>query len=190
MPRGPGEPVDARLFSAADVPAEPFLEGAIFFQFACYGAGTPARSDFAHWGIPGLPAENAREDFLAALPLRLLAHPRGPVAFVGHLDVALLHGFDDPNAQEVVDRFHPRLQPFRRAVRELLAQQPVGYAMSDLNARYGRMSVQLVNAYDRRAAGTLPDTPQIRARIVDMFCIRNDAQNYIVLGDPAASVRF
>ena len=188
-PGRPGERVDARLYSAADVPAEPFLEGAIFFQFACYGAGTPARSDFAHWGIPGLPAENASEDFLAALPLRLLAHPRGPVAFVGHIDVALLHGFDDPNAPEVSDRSHPRLQPFRRAVQKLLNGQPVGYAMTDLNERFGRMSAQLVNAYDRRTAGTLPDTPQIQARIVDAFCIRNDAQNYIVLGDPAARAR-
>ena len=182
----PGERVDARLFSAADVPTEPFLEGAIFFQFACYGAGTPARSDFAHWGIPGLPAENASEDFLAALPLRLLAHPRGPVAFVGHIDVALLHGFDDPDAPEISDRSHPRLQPFRRAVQRLLKGQPVGYAMTDLNERFGRMSAALVNAYDRRKSGTLPDTPQIQARIVDAFCIRNDAQNYIVLGDPAA----
>jgi len=38
------------LFRAEDVPLdEPFLEGAAFFQFACFGYGTPAESDFAHW---------------------------------------------------------------------------------------------------------------------------------------------
>jgi hypothetical protein len=65
----------------ADVPADqPFLEGAVFFQFACFGHGTPAESDFAHW-LGGEPdSVTAREDFVAELPRRLLAHPRGPLS--------------------------------------------------------------------------------------------------------------
>ncbi|MGZ9190290.1 MAG: hypothetical protein ACXW39_09570, partial [Nitrospira sp.] len=35
------------LLMPVPIPAnEPFLEGAVFFQFACYGYGTPAQSDY------------------------------------------------------------------------------------------------------------------------------------------------
>jgi hypothetical protein len=179
-----------QLFAADDVPSprEPFLEGAVFFQFACYGYGTPTRSGFAHWGVD-VPPVNSSEDFVAALPKRLLAHPRGPVAFVGHVDVALLHGFDDPDAPEVLERWHPRLAPFRKAVATLLARQPVGYAMADLNERYGRTSAQLANTADRLKQGTLTLTAEVEARLANTFLIRNDAQNYLVFGDPGARLR-
>jgi hypothetical protein len=185
------ESLDDVLFTADDVPpsSEPFLEGAVFFQFACYGAGTPAMSDFAHWDLPEIPPVNASEDFVASLPKRLLAHPHGPVAFVGHVDVALLHGFDDPEAPEIIERWHSRLAPFRRAVERLLGRQPVGYAMADLNDRYSRTSAQLANTFDRLQKQTLKLTPEVHARLADAFLVRNDAQNYIVLGDPGASVR-
>ena len=36
------------LFTGEDVPKnEPFLEGAVFFQFACFGYGTPALSNMS-----------------------------------------------------------------------------------------------------------------------------------------------
>lgn len=87
------------LFTGDDVPDDPddpFLEGAVFFQFACFGYGTPAQSDFSHWDV-GYPETTAPEDFVAALPRSLLAHPRGPIAYIGHVDTAWLHGFDDPD---------------------------------------------------------------------------------------------
>ena len=50
------------------------------------------------------PTLNSERDFVAALPKRLLAHPRGPIAFVGHVDTAWFHGFDDPNNPLTVER--------------------------------------------------------------------------------------
>ena len=44
----------------------------------------------------GLDKVNAPADFIASLPQKLIAHPRGPIIYIGHVDVALLHGFDDP----------------------------------------------------------------------------------------------
>jgi hypothetical protein len=170
QPDGSGARFEDELVTATDVPAtdEPFLEGAIVFQFACYGYGTPARSGFAHWGVP-VPSVNADDDFVAALPKRLLAHPRGPVAYVGHVDIALLHGFDDPEAPEVLERWHPRLAPFRRAVQSLLERQPVGYALSDLNDRYARTSTQLANTSDRLRNGTLVMTPEVEVELASRF---------------------
>jgi hypothetical protein len=182
------EPLADRLFGAADVPLdEAFLEGAIVFQFACFGYGTPAESDFAHW-LEG-PELNAEADFVAALPKRLLAHPRGPIAYVGHVDTAWLHGFADPDDPYILAAWDPRIAPFARAVHLLLGAQPVGLAMADMNKRYDVSSAILANTYDRLKRGRIQTTPEFYRRLADAFITRNDAQNYLVFGDPAARVR-
>jgi hypothetical protein len=176
------------LWSAADVPVDrPFLEGSVFFQFACYGYGTPAESDYMHW--LGEPQLNAKQNFVAALPKRLLAHPRGPIIYIGHLDLAWLDGFDDPDAPHPVGPRHPRIEPFVFAVTELLRVQPAGLAMANMNARYNIENVRLTNIYDRLQRRRLEWTPEVRRRLGDAFILRSDAQNYLVFGDPAARLR-
>jgi len=177
------------LFSAEDVPMDrPFLEGAVFFQFACFGYGTPAESDFTHW-LTGLPEHYTHQDFVAALPKRLLAHPRGPVAFIGHLDTAFLHGFSDAESPYLLDRWHNRIEPFVSAVDGLLAVQPSGLVMQDMNARYAICNTLISSTYDREKRGKLTWNPQLEARFLDTWITRSDAQNYMVLGDPAAHLR-
>lgn len=114
------------LFNAKDVSHDgPYLEGAVFFQFACFGYGTPVESGFSHWH-PAIRKVNAKADFVAALPKKLLSHPRGPIAYVGHLDVALLHGFDDPdNPIPLEGPWHPRIAPFKKALDLLLGVNPM-----------------------------------------------------------------
>jgi hypothetical protein len=180
------------LFGAGDVPAdsEPFLEGAVFFQFACYGYGTPAMSEYAHWlDKPGKETPNADRDFVAAFPKRLLAHPKGPIAFIGHLDTAFLHGFADPNAPDTLDRWHNRVQPFVNAVRMLLDVQPSGLSLQSMNERYATLNAVLANTYDRVQRGKMEWTPASQARFLDSWITRGDAQNYMVFGDPAVRVR-
>ncbi|MGZ4861509.1 MAG: C25 family cysteine peptidase [Halobacteriota archaeon] len=177
------------LFSADDVPLhEPFLEGAVFFQFACFGYGTPTESDYSHW-IDGVPEKYTDSDFVAALPKRLLAHPRGPIAFVGHLDSAWLHGFADAEAPDILDRWHTRIEPFKEAVDQLLGAQPSGLAMSDMNKRYGVCNALITNTYDRERRGRLTWTPELEKRFLDNWIVRSDAQNYMIFGDPAARLR-
>lgn len=176
------------LFSAADVPATPFLEGSVFFQFACYGYGTPAVSDYTHW-LAGHPERYAAADFMAALPQRLLAHPHGPIAYIGHLDTAFMHGFTDQNEPHIPDRWHARIQPFLHAIAQLLGVQPSGLAMEDMGRRYALSSAQIASTYDRDRRGSLQWTDEVKARFVDAWIYRNDAQNYMVFGDPAARLR-
>jgi hypothetical protein len=177
------------MFSADDIPPdEPFLEGAVFFQFACFGYGTPAQSDFAHW-IGGVPQRYAPSDFVAALPKRLLAHPRGPLAFVGHLDTAFLHGFTDAADPHILDRWHSRMAPFVRAVDRLLGVEPCGLAMEDMNARYSVCNALITSVYDRQRRGSFEWTRDRRTRFVDNWILRGDSQNYLVFGDPAARLR-
>lgn len=184
-----GPLTSSSLFCADDVPLDrPFLEGAVFFQFACFGYGTPAQSDYAHW-IEGMPDRYADEDFVAALPKRLLAHPHGPIAFVGHLDTAFMHAFMDPSEPAVADRWHHRMEPFVAAVDRLLNVQPSGLAMEDMSKRYATHNTVLTNFYDRLQRDSSAMTPQRTGRFIDCWIERGDAQNYMVFGDPAARLR-
>ncbi|HEX2103971.1 MAG TPA: hypothetical protein VHF51_09995 [Solirubrobacteraceae bacterium] len=178
---------DLQTLTAEDVPHTPFLEGGVVFQFACFGYGTPARSDFAHW--TGEDGHNAEADFVAALPKRLLAHPRGPVAFVGHVDLAWLHGFADPTDPIMDEAWHPRVAPFVSAVENVLAPRTMGMAMVEMNKRFDIGNAQMASTFDRHQRGLLPDDPHVLDRLVDTFIWRTDAQNYLVFGDPAVHVR-
>jgi hypothetical protein len=176
------------LLLGEDVPTdEPFLEGSVFFQFACYGYGTPAQSDFAHWDL-GSPEMNTERDFVAALPKALVAHPRGPIGFIGHVDTAWLHGFDDPDQPFVKERWHPRLRPFITAMEYLLHLQPTGYALGDLGQRFDETNAVLTNLWDRARMGH-QFTERDERDLSEMFIFRSDARNYMVFGDPAARLR-
>ncbi len=179
------------LYRASDVPdKEPFLEGAAFFQFACYGYGTPATSDFAHWDPQLANAFNAQADFVAALPKKLLAHPRGPILFIGHLDVALLQGFEDAeNPGTAQDPWHARAEPFYRAVSDLLQVNPAGIAMGTLTQRSNDLNQRLTKTFDNLQRGKLKSNDELQEKLADLFLRRNDAQNYMIFGDPAARLR-
>lgn len=175
------------IFCADDVPADgAFLEGSVFFQFACYGYGTPAQSDYAHW-LDGAPAGNASADFVAALPRRLLAHPRGPIAYVGHLDTAFLHGFTDEKNPYLDKRWHSRMTPYVSAVQRLMGIEPAGLALEEMSQRYAVCNTILTGLYDsmRRNTWSAAQAP----RLLDQWIIRGDAQNFMVMGDPAAHLR-
>lgn len=178
------------LYTAADVPEdpdEPVAEGAVFFQFACFGYGTPKDSDFSHWRL-GVPPVRTDADFVSALPKALLAHPKGPIAYVGHVDLAWLQGFDEPNPS-IDEHWSPRLVPFRSAVRSLLDKQPVALAMSDLNVRFNHLNDRLTDVLDSQKRGTYAGSAGERAQLAEDFITRTDAQNYLVFGDPGAGVR-
>jgi hypothetical protein len=180
------------LLSADDIPmSQAFLEGAVLFQFACFGYGTPAQSEYAHWMEEtwGKPERNAERDFIAALPRRLLAHPRGPIAYIGHLDTAFLHGFADASQPHTVDRWHKRIAPFKRAVDSLLGVEPSGLAMEGINERYSVCNATLTRTQDQIQRGTMTWTEESKASFVDTWITRGDAQNYLIFGDPAASLR-
>jgi len=178
---------DDYLLTAADIPTDqPFLEGAVVFQFACYSYGTPAESDYEHW--LGQPELNTTSDFVAALPKTLLAHSQGPIAFVGHVDVAWLHIYEDPEFTGMYDVWNPRIEPFKKAVEALLGVQPPGQAMAPMSTRYDLYNAFLTNAYDRMQRGK-PMPEDFPKRLVNQFITRSDAQNYMVLGDPAACLR-
>jgi hypothetical protein len=178
---------EAWLFRGADVVAmDACAEGALWVQFACFGYGTPAQSDFAHWTTDAKEA-NAPADFVSDLPRRLLAHPRGPVAFIGHVDLAWLQGFADPAEKaELEERISPRLAPFKKLQEwAMVRRYPVGYAMSDIRTSFGALNDRVARTIDRahRPGQTLDEV-----KLADLFVRRNDLGNYLLHGDPGVRI--
>jgi hypothetical protein len=165
-------------FAADDVPAESNVHGMIAFCFACFGAGTPARDRFLH--KPGTPPPAiAPKPFFSPLPQRMLTHPNGgALAWIGHVERAWGYSIVTPNAGA-------QLLPFENAIGRILTGQPVGYAMKDLNERYAALSTSLSSMLEEKDFGGSVSNFELAAAWVE----RNDAEGYVVFGDPAIQLR-
>ena len=154
------------------------MHGLITFHFACYGAGTPSHDRFMHKrGQP--PSEIAAEPFLAALPKALLAHANGSaLACIGHVERAWGYSIVTPNAGV-------QLLPFQNALARLGSGEPVGHALKDFNERYAALSTSLSSILEQASFGAWVDDRELASASIQ----RNDAEGYLVLGDPAVALR-
>jgi hypothetical protein len=162
--------------TGGDVEADARLQGLVAFVFACYGAGTPRYDPFLRDPAGG-PVEVAEAPFVAALAQRLLAG--GALAVIGHIERAWGYSIQPQGVG-------PQLQPFRNLVGRVLAGEPVGHATIDFSQRYATYSTDLLNKIDPSQPGYRQPTD---AELAWDWIERNDAQNYIVLGDPAVRLR-
>jgi hypothetical protein len=165
--------------AAADLEPAAKLDGTVAVVFACYGAGTP-RYDAFLTNPAGGPVEIAAAPFVAALPQRLLSHPSGPaLAVVGHVERAWGYSLEAKGAGA-------QIQPFRNLLARLLKGEPVGCATVDFSQRFVTYSADLLSRLDPSSPGAkrAADPELVRAWVE-----RNDAQSYVVLGDPAARLR-
>ncbi|MCP4661803.1 MAG: hypothetical protein GY856_40895 [bacterium] len=168
-----GAPLRDHYFAAEDLGAEARLRGLIAFHFACFAAGTPHRDDFVH--ARGEPAEIAPHAFVARLPQRLLGHPGGgALAAVGHIERAWGLSFQWPKAG-------PQPAVFESAFERLMDGHPLGSAMEVFNLRYAELSCELSDELEALEFGKKVD----EVKISWLWTARNDARNYVVLGDPA-----
>ena len=178
------------LFSARDIQGDVALPYGIGFFFACYGAGTPSNSDFTLW-CPDYRDQLQQyvpdQDFLAALPLRLLSHSEPALAVVAHIDPAWMHSFVDTKT------WQPRLNPFVTGIQRILQGAPVGYAMREftsLCSRYNSLLLDLqIRFVQSRDEKTEPE-PILDDRLFGTWIRRTDAQHYMIVGDPAARLNF
>lgn len=177
---------------------KPFLPGGVWFYLACLGAGTPGASVYYPWlkdladsgafgGSPravleSLPREGARP-FLAAMPLAALANPQGPLAVIGHVDLAWTYGFS--GTKDLSESAKSRmLEPLKLLVRGDRA----GVALDKLMVSYRKANDDLTYSYQRQKEAEAqrradPTDPKQRAHL---WMLRNDLRGYVLLGDPAA----
>jgi hypothetical protein len=175
---GPGVFEEDYYFAAKDLPAESQVHGLITFHFACFSAGTPSHDRFMH--KPGKqPRQIAEEPFIAALPKALLIQPQGgALACVGHVERAWGFSFTTEQTGTVI-------QPFQNAIHHILAGKPVGFAMKDFNDRYAELSTVQSDLLEQIDFGKQVSDKEL----VTIWSRRNDAEGYMVVGDPAAALR-
>jgi hypothetical protein len=169
-------PTPEHYLTAAEVRSDARLHGLVAFVFACYGAGTPRYDNFLSqpgWG----PVEIAERSFVATLPQRLLAG--GALAVIGHIERAWGYSIGAPGVGA-------QLLPFRNLILRVLRGEPVGHATEDFSRRYANASVALLNKLNPAQPGAQRATDDDLAWA---WVERNDAQNYVVLGDPAVRLR-
>lgn len=164
-------------FSGDDLPADANLRGLIAFHFACYSGGTPDISSFVD-DKTGEPVPIAPKPFISHLAQKLLSHPQGALAVIGHVDRAWTTSFGWSDRGQV--------GIFENTVKRLLDGEPVGHAMEYFSHHHALMSVRYtLLTEDRDALG--PGNPGNLART---FRANNDARNFMVLGDPAVRVAY
>jgi hypothetical protein len=163
--------------AASDIGPTARVHGMIAFMFACFGAGTPAFDSYRTRRADPL-ATIADRPFTAPLPRRLLGHPAGgALAVIGHVDRAW--GFSiQPRG------FTPKIGRFRNCIEVLLRGLPAGLATTDFSQRYAMLSTNLLAHLD-----SAPANDQTDREIAWAWIERNDSQNYVLLGDPAARLR-
>jgi hypothetical protein len=195
---GRGQHLDTEALARA-----PFVPGGVWLMFACFGAGTPRHSAYHPWltrlqaagehdedlapVLASLPGEG-EPPFIAALPQAALANPDGPLAIIGHLDLAWSYGFCDLDKMSRGER-HRR---FHELVAQLVKGRRVGLALgaSLVRARTQVQTELTIAADDAARAGQEPADPQLgpRVRLGHRWMVLQDLAGYVALGDPAARI--
>jgi len=170
-------------FTADDIPADAKLNGAVGFLFACYSGACPSQNTY-YFNKDGSPINIAPGPFMSRLPQALLS--RGMLAVIGHIDMAFPYAFQDVGGT-------PQVQAVRTPLELLMGGKRTGLAADSLSVMWSARSSQLAlaqaqNPAPAAAAGASPPAPVSHA-IAQMTIARDDARNYIVLGDPATQLR-
>ena len=164
-------------FAASDVPDDARLQGMMHFFFACHGGGCTELDDFDR--LNKSPKKIADKPFLSRLPRKLLGHPNGgALAVLAHVERAWAYSFQG-------QRGGSQIQGFRDVIGRLLNGQRIGQATDMFNLRWAAIATELSDMQADLARGL---EVSLR-RLGNLWVSRDDARNFIVLGDPAVRLR-
>ena len=186
-----------------DVHTGPFLPGGLWIYFACFGAGTPRTSAYAPWlrmlrahGMAGLERieaalmATARGDgFTCGLAQAALANPDGPLALLGHVDLAWSFGYallrknDDGQTHRT-----NRAACYFQLLAKLIQGERAGAAYRQLQQDIDQVGRDLSTLYDRcKRRGVAPEgaSDPERFTLGNLWMLRQDLRGYVLLGDPA-----
>lgn len=171
-----GNPIDeSNHFAGSDLSSNAKVHGMMAFLFACFGGGCPDKDTY--YFENGAPIPLTPEPLIGALPKALLS--RGALAVIAHVDRAFSYGFEDAMGT-------PQSQLLRSPLEDLMKGKPVGLASDYLNLQWSSYASILGMAL----GGLLPQNPTPPSSLLaNLYIARDDARNYIVLGDPAARLR-
>ncbi len=189
---GEGDVLDAERLSG-----QTFLPGGLWFCLACFGAGTPRDSAYEKWlrllaeeqsyrgkveSVRASLPSPEQHPFVAALPQAALASPGGPLAVIGHVDLAWTYGFSSATnpSDSKKSRVLSTLEIMVRGGR-------AGVALDRLVDVYREVNDSLMSTYEEEEAARRegkPDSVDRRER-GHLWMTRNDLRGYVLLGDPA-----
>src|ERR1017187_683468 len=174
---GYGKITESHWFAAQDVPADAKVHGMMHIFFACYGGGTPDVDNFDR--MNNQPRKIALKAFFSALPSKLLSHPSGgALAVLAHIERAWAYSFQG-------DKGASQTQGFRDVIGRLLRGERIGQATDVFNTRWAALSAQLAETHlDLKHGADIPLKTLGR-----MWVARDDARNFMILGDPAVRLR-
>ncbi len=207
----------AMHFGAGEDPLVPseitecaFLPGGLWFYFACFGAGTPSESAYRHWlrmlaerggqGVGDVDAVlrslSVGGGFTSGLAQAALANPNGPLAVVGHIDLAWSYGFEEltidggggVRGTSQVDNFFQLVQHLVARDKHSGVPGRLGAAMLKLMLPLGRVSQELNSRYDeyaKRGVAVEGEAGDTRQALGHLWMLRQDLMGYALLGDPA-----
>jgi hypothetical protein len=163
-------------FAASDIPDEAKLGGMIHFFFACYGGGCPQFDTYSR--LPdGSPKQIMNRPIVARLPQTMLT--RGAQAVMAHIDRTWSYSFQ-------AARSAPQVQEFRDVMVRVLKGERIGQCADQFNLRWAVLSAELADA--RRMREIMPGEVS-DAALANRWVARDDARNYLILGDPAVRLR-
>jgi hypothetical protein len=159
-------------FAASDLPPDLNLNGMIHFFFACYGAGCPMFDTYSR--LPdGTPKPIMEQPIVARLPQRMLAS--GALAVLGHIDRAWAYSFQG-------GRSAPQIQEFRDVMIRVMKGERLGQCTDQFNMRWAVLSAELSDTQRQQP-------PVSEGILANRWVARDDARNYVILGDPAVQLR-
>jgi hypothetical protein len=186
----------ARALRPEEVAARPFFEGGAWFFFACFSAGTPRETVYRPWmealvqrgylgkgldyvtsALPSPPSP-----FVAALPKAALASPRGPVAVMGHVDLAWTWSFSPETGLGSSFQRHAR---FTALFEALLQGRRFGAALHELTSAGAAVGQGLLAMDGGPSAAQDPSDIHAAERAYRWLEMQ-DLGAFVLLGDPAA----
>ncbi len=180
------------LITEDDIPIDkPFAEGSVFVQFGCFGYGTPAITEVAKWNYENgiwTGLQLAPKSYVSPIPKKLIFNPNGPLAFIGHVDVAMYNSFTNPKNPLPDAAYDPRIDPYFTMMQSLLSGDPVSLALSDVSKKFNSANEQFPRLYNSHQLKLITDDAYY-AKLADTYLERVDAGNFMIFGDPAACMK-
>ncbi|WP_224365498.1 hypothetical protein [Hyalangium versicolor] len=179
---------------ASHVEKRRFLPGGFWFNVSCFGAGTPSQSSYFPWlkrlqeeKLFNEPLETVleslarKEPFVCALPQSVLANPEGPLAVIGHVDLAWTLAY--------CEKYGGHPSHFANALRLVMSGCRVGLAIHVLGRAAANLYADLgarLQEIEQARAWNLPPPAFPSLHLLWMTC--NDLSGYVLLGDPAVQL--
>lgn len=185
---------NGQVLTTDDVARRSFLPGGVWIYFACFSAGTPERSTYRPWlqrlkdaGEGGQNLDSVlasapmdARPFVAALPQAALANPEGPLAVIGHVDLAWSYAYQELDG-------HNHATRFTNVLGDLVKHRRAGVGLYSLTSAIASVDARLAMAYQQdeeaRLEGSEP--PQEEIDRAYLWMARHDLSAYVLLGDPA-----